>query len=110
MIFLHPACDDCKLGVFMTMTRSDKVNKLNRTEFMQSYFKEKAEEMMTLIKDAGFECELEESVASDEPQEKRGLFKKKKAAPKRHVAEEKIYHVYVRKNKYDEIVEALKSR
>ncbi len=80
---------------------------IGKMEFMQSYFREKACEVQKMIEDAGFECEFKETTP-DENEGKRSLFKRGKKVPKRHGAEEKIYHVYVKKKEYDDIVEALK--
>ncbi len=80
---------------------------IGKTEFMQSYYKDKALEIKKLIDNAGFECEFVETTP-DENEGKRSLFKRGKKVPKRHGAEEKIFHVYVKKKEYDDIVEALK--
>ncbi|MCR5467973.1 MAG: hypothetical protein K6F37_03345 [Lachnospiraceae bacterium] len=72
-----------------------------KMEFMQSYYREKAEEVYKLITDAGFECTFEEFVPKD---------KKKKKVPGRHIENDRIYHVVVKKKEYDKIVEALSKR
>jgi len=89
------------------------MNVIGRMEFMQSYFKEQAAEMYELIKSTGYECELVETVAEDETDKEKkkfSLFKKKDKVPKRHVNKETIYHIYVKKKEYDDIVDALKEQ
>lgn len=79
-----------------------------KTEFMQSYYKDKADEMYALIKETGFWCELRSLEPDDLVDGKKSFFKRKKNVPKRHGAEDKIYQIMVKKKEYEDIVEALK--